>query len=30
MWKQMGGGARYERRHDWFERNRARFLDAVG
>jgi hypothetical protein len=30
MWKQMGGGARYQRRREWFERNRRRFLDAVG
>jgi Phosphotransferase enzyme family len=30
MWNQMGGGARYERRHEWFERNRPRFLAAVG
>jgi hypothetical protein len=30
MWDQMGGGARYERRHGWFEQHRAHFLDAVG
>ncbi len=29
MWEQMGGAARYERRRDWFERNRSRFLDAL-
>lgn len=30
MWNEMGGGARYERRHEWFEQHRARFLDTVG
>ncbi|HXQ60220.1 MAG TPA: aminoglycoside phosphotransferase family protein [Acidimicrobiales bacterium] len=30
MSKQMGGPARYERRREWFERNRNRFLDALG
>jgi Phosphotransferase enzyme family len=30
MWNQMGGQARYDRRTEWFERNRSRFLDALG
>ena len=30
MWEAMGGRARYERRHAWFERHRERFLDALG
>jgi len=30
MWEQMGGQARYDRRRDWFARNRSRFLDALG
>lgn len=30
MWNQMGGQARYDRRQAWFERNRPRFLDALG
>jgi aminoglycoside phosphotransferase (APT) family kinase protein len=30
MWEKMGGQARYDRRRDWFARNRSRFLDALG
>lgn len=30
MWKMMGGQARMDRRLEWFERNRQRFLDALG
>jgi len=30
MWEQMGGQAHYDRRRDWFARNRSRFLDALG
>jgi aminoglycoside phosphotransferase (APT) family kinase protein len=30
MFDQMGGQARYDRRTEWFERHRARFLDALG
>lgn len=30
MWRAMGGRARYERRHAWFERHRERFLEALG
>jgi hypothetical protein len=30
MWQAMGGRARYERRHAWFDRHRARFLEALG
>ncbi len=29
MWEAMGGAARYERRSDWFDANRARFADAL-
>ena len=30
MWNQIGGQARYDRRQEWFDRNRERFLDALG
>ena len=30
MWEVMGGRARYERRQAWFERNRQRFVEALG
>ncbi len=30
MWETMGGQARYDRRRSWFERHRARFVEAVG
>ncbi len=30
MWEEMGGQARYDRRLRWYERNRARFADAMG
>ncbi len=30
MWNEMGGAARYERRYEWFEANRARFAEALG
>lgn len=30
MWNHMGGQARYDRRQEWFDRNRQRFLDALG
>lgn len=29
MWNQMGGQARYDRRQEWFARNRQHFLDAL-
>ncbi len=29
MWNEMGGQARYDRRYEWFLRNRQRFLDAL-
>ena len=29
MWETMGGGARYQRRWEWFQENRDRFLDAL-
>ncbi len=29
MAERMGGLERYERRHEWFERNRQRFADAL-
>jgi thiamine kinase-like enzyme len=30
MWNAMGGQARYDRRREWFERNRQQVLDALG
>ena len=30
MWNHLGGQARYDRRQKWFERNRQRFLHALG
>ena len=29
MWDAFGGSARYDRRRDWFEANRQRFLDPT-
>lgn len=29
MWNTMGGQARYDRRHEWFERHRQQFADAL-
>jgi thiamine kinase-like enzyme len=30
MWNHMGGQGRYDRRQEWFDNNRQRFLDALG
>ena len=30
MWERMGGQARYERRRDWFNEHRERFVEALG
>jgi hypothetical protein len=29
MWNEMGGQDRYDRRNEWFQGNRQRFLDAL-
>ena len=29
MWNETGGAERYDRRHDWFETHRQRFIDAL-
>jgi hypothetical protein len=30
MWNRMGGQAYFDRRREWFDRNRPRFLDSLG